>query len=999
VLLTGGTDSIKDTHVDWGTGATQVSGADIPLDVTNFDTNLSATDTTVQTALETLDEMVAGAASVEDAAFDNTWNADTDGASKNAIYDRIHLFDADDDGDFTNEAWFPSTSGAPASATYITQVAEAGLSAEQALADLATGLVKNTTETGVLSIAAAGTDYLAPGGDGSALTSVDAATGDSATAFFDAGTIEHERGGLEADVSAYGGLVKISGGATSAVTDNSANWNSAYNHSVSVGTDHTYLGQNVSSGQSPILDGTNITGVASVDTADTVSATTYVGLYEGATGAQAPKTDAGLTYNATTGIIGANGISGNAATASALVADPDPCQANTWATDVNAAGDLTCGAVTYAGITAMTSSNLAGIITNESGTGPVLFGTNPTITTPTITTPTLTLEDGNGSAPTADGQIKYDRTAEVLQVGDGTTTKTFTPMGTDDNYVTDAEKIVIGNTSGTNTGDNAANTTYADDYRAANFVPGLNYVEVELDPNLDTHESNYQHTNLPTADQKAAFPVGATALNQLVVDDDSRLTDARLPTAHADSHGAGQADAITITEAQISDLAHNPFDPASPGAIGGTTPAAGDFTEIEVFGVDMFDPGLVKLHDSAQYDSGQYLGLSAPDFFLTDGYTLIFPIDQPTAGDALVKPGAGAIGTLGWESNHLTEAEVDAYVDNNGYLTTETDPTAEPALGNPASDGYLLSSTVAGVRSWVADGGSVDLTEPGPIGSVTPSTGEFTDLIADSFSLGQPASGQTGEISMPEDPDNGANVVGFKAPAALAADLLFEMPGGDGTSGQSILTDGNKTLYFGTPAGGSVDLTEPGPIGSVTPSTGEFTDLIAATFDWGTPAGGTTGELVLFEDPDNGGSSLTLKAPADIAADVVWTLPATDGASGQVLTTNAAGIFAWSDAVLDSDIGAAVQAYDADLADLADGSLTGTKVGSGINGTNITSGTVAEARLDAAIARDSEVTAAPVAAPTTATDTCTAGTWAYDASYIYVCSAADTWLRAAIATW
>lgn len=53
--------------------------------------------------------------------------------------------------------------------------------------------------------------------DGTCLTSVDAATGDSATAFFDAGTIEHERGGLEADVSAYDGLVKITGGVTSAV--------------------------------------------------------------------------------------------------------------------------------------------------------------------------------------------------------------------------------------------------------------------------------------------------------------------------------------------------------------------------------------------------------------------------------------------------------------------------------------------------------------------------------------------------------------------------------------------------------------------------------------------------------------------------------------------------------------------------------------------------------------------------------------------------------------
>lgn len=53
---------------------------------------------------------------------------------------------------------------APSSATFITQVAEAGLSAEQALSALTTGLLKNTTGTGVLSIAAEGTDYYAPGG-------------------------------------------------------------------------------------------------------------------------------------------------------------------------------------------------------------------------------------------------------------------------------------------------------------------------------------------------------------------------------------------------------------------------------------------------------------------------------------------------------------------------------------------------------------------------------------------------------------------------------------------------------------------------------------------------------------------------------------------------------------------------------------------------------------------------------------------------------------------
>lgn len=46
-------------------------------------------------------------------------------------------------------------------------------------------------------------------------------------------------------------------------------------------------------------------------------------------------------------------------------------------------------------------------------------------------------------------------------------------------------------------------------------------------------------------------------------------------------------------------------------------------------------------------------------------------------------------------------------------------------------------------------------------------------------------------------------------------------------------------------------------------------------------------------------------------------------------------------------IGSNVQAYDADLDDLADGSLTGSKIGSGIDAANITTGTLPDARLDA----------------------------------------------------
>src|SRR5574338_50005 len=64
----------------------------------------------------------------------------------------------------TNSGYVALTTGssgsfAPANAKYIVQTADATLSAEQALGSLATGILKNTTTTGVLSIAAAGTDY------------------------------------------------------------------------------------------------------------------------------------------------------------------------------------------------------------------------------------------------------------------------------------------------------------------------------------------------------------------------------------------------------------------------------------------------------------------------------------------------------------------------------------------------------------------------------------------------------------------------------------------------------------------------------------------------------------------------------------------------------------------------------------------------------------------------------------------------------------------------
>jgi hypothetical protein len=68
------------------------------------------------------------------------------------------------------------------------------------------------------------------------------------------------------------------------------------------------------------------------------------------------------------------------------------------------------------------SSELAALMDDETGTSLLVFNTSPT-----IVTPTLTLQDGNGAAPTTDGQVKYDRTTERLQVGDGSGTQEIYP--------------------------------------------------------------------------------------------------------------------------------------------------------------------------------------------------------------------------------------------------------------------------------------------------------------------------------------------------------------------------------------------------------------------------------------------------------------------------------------------------------------------------------------------------------------------------------------------
>ncbi|GAA5137363.1 hypothetical protein GCM10023213_13930 [Prosthecobacter algae] len=81
-----------------------------------------------------------------------------------------------------------------------------------------------------------------------------------------------------------------------------------------------------------------------------------------------------------------------------------------------------------------------------------------------------------------------------------------------------------------------------------------------------------------------------------------------------------------------------------------------------------------------------------------------------------------------------------------------------------------------------------------------------------------------------------------------------------------------------------------------------------------------------------------LGSSIDLTTEVTGALPIANGGTNATTAPNAR-------TALGLAIGTDVQAYDADLADLADGSLSGSKVGSGIDAGNITTGTVATGRL------------------------------------------------------
>lgn len=223
------------------------------------------------------------------------------------------------------------------------------------------------------------------------------------------------------------------------------------------------------------------------------------------------------------------------------------------------------------------------------------------------------------------------------------------------------------------------------------------------------------------------------------------------------------------------------------------------------------------------------------------------------------------------------------------------------------------------------------------------------------------------EVPMP----SGAALLGFNAsgdPARIAAGSgmtlsgnVLTLSGGGGSSTLAGLSDvtlsspaANQLLRYNATSGKwqnwSPDFA---PLVSATLTT---PTLISATIDTVNLSGAT-----FFDAPSFVNGEVTASLTFDGVAGAAFLLPA---ASGRLVTESALSALAplasptftgtvtipagaaISGYLTTSAAAAAYQPLDADLTDLADGSLTGSKVGSGIAAGNITSGNLSVSRLN-----------------------------------------------------